>query len=155
MCDYLSMLGLKLNHVSKRGHRWVPTYADEIKVFIGMNILMALHSLPDLDTYWSMNDRLRVDGIAKIMQKHRYKTIKSLSMWRTKLLPILKGCPDCEHVIAHVSLPVQATSRDGWCWGHENIVRHTAHSIVSWPNPKQWLMIHTSDWMPMRDTATM
>ena len=75
MCDYLSMLGLKLDHVSKRGHRWVPTYADEIKVFIGMNILMALHSLPDLDAYWSMNDRLRVDGIAKIMPKHRYKTI--------------------------------------------------------------------------------
>ena len=22
-CDYLSMLGLKLNHVSKRGHRWL------------------------------------------------------------------------------------------------------------------------------------
>ena len=69
------MLGLKLDHVSKKGHRWVPTYADEIKVFIGMNILMALHSLPDLDAYWSMNDRLRVDGIAKIMPKHRYKTI--------------------------------------------------------------------------------
>ena len=46
-----------------------------IKVFIGMNILMALHSLPDLDAYWSMNDRLHVDGIAKIMPKHRYKTI--------------------------------------------------------------------------------
>ena len=24
---------------------------------------------------------------------------------------------------------------------NKNIVRHTAHTIVSWPNPKQWLMI--------------
>ena len=23
--------------------------------------------------------------------------------------------------------------------------RHTAHTIVSWPNPEQWLMIHTSN----------
>ena len=29
----------------------------------------------------------------------------------------------------------------------KNIVRHTAHTIVSWPNPKQWLMIHTSGLM--------
>ena len=26
-------------------------------------------------------------------------------------------------------------------------VRHTGHAIVSWPNPKQWLMIHTSGLM--------
>ena len=31
-----------------------------------------------------------------------------------------------------------------WC---KNIVRHTAHTIVSWPNSKQWLVIHTSDLM--------
>ena len=31
--------------------------------------------------------------------------------------------------------------------GYKNIVRHTAHTIVSWPNPKQWLMIHTSGLM--------
>ena len=25
--------------------------------------------------------------------------------------------------------------------------RHTAHTIVSWPNPKQWIKVHTSDLM--------
>ena len=28
-CDYLSMLGLKLNHISKRGHRTIPLVAGE------------------------------------------------------------------------------------------------------------------------------
>ena len=28
---------------------------------------------------------------------------------------------------------------------HKNIERHTAHTIVSWPNPKQWVIIHTSE----------
>ena len=29
----------------------------------------------------------------------------------------------------------------------KNIERHTAHTIVSWPNPKQWVTVHTSDLM--------
>ena len=29
----------------------------------------------------------------------------------------------------------------------KNINRHTAHTINSWPNPKQWQMGHTSDLM--------
>ena len=27
----------------------------------------------------------------------------------------------------------------------KNIDRHTAHTIVSWPNPKQWVIVHTSE----------
>ena len=27
------------------------------------------------------------------------------------------------------------------------IERHTAHTIVSWPSPKQWVIVHTSDLM--------
>ena len=35
-----------------------------------------------------------------------------------------------------------------WLWRYnKNIERHTAHIIVSWPNPKQWIIVHTSDLM--------
>ena len=30
---------------------------------------------------------------------------------------------------------------------YKNIERHTADTIVSWPNPKQWAIVHTSDLM--------
>ena len=30
---------------------------------------------------------------------------------------------------------------------NKNIERHTADTIVSWPNPKQWVIVHTSDLM--------
>ena len=30
---------------------------------------------------------------------------------------------------------------------HKNIEKHTAHTIVSWPNPKQWKLDHTCDLM--------
>ena len=32
-------------------------------------------------------------------------------------------------------------------WSNKNIERHTAHTVVSWPNSKEWLIIHTSDLM--------
>ena len=30
---------------------------------------------------------------------------------------------------------------------HKNKERHTAHAIISWPNPKQWMIVHTSGFM--------
>ena len=30
---------------------------------------------------------------------------------------------------------------------HKTTERHTAHTIVSWPNPKEWVIVHTSDSM--------
>ena len=32
-------------------------------------------------------------------------------------------------------------------WTYENIERHTADTIGSWTNPKQWVIVHTSDLM--------
>ena len=32
---------------------------------------------------------------------------------------------------------------------HKNIERHTEDTIVSWPNPTQWVIVHTSDLMMM------
>ena len=34
----------------------------------------------------------------------------------------------------------------GW---YKNIEKHTAHTIVSWPNPKHWVIVHTFDSMMM------
>ena len=36
------------------------------------------------------------------------------------------------------------TSPRGVC---KNTERHTAHTIVSWPSPKQWVIVHSSDLM--------
>ena len=34
-----------------------------------------------------------------------------------------------------------------WTNKEKKIVIHRAHSIVSWPNPKQWVIVHTFDLM--------
>ena len=43
--------------------------------------------------------------------------------------------------LEHMSLKVLS------CHYHKNIKRHTADTIVSLPNPKQWVIVHTSDFM--------
>ena len=40
--------------------------------------------------------------------------------------------------------------RSGQC--NKNTKSHTAHTIVSWPNPKQWVIVHTSDLMIIRQS---
>ena len=42
---------------------------------------------------------------------------------------------------------VPVTNRDQFRLNHKNIERHTADTIVSWPYPKQWVIVHTSDLM--------
>ena len=49
---------------------------------------------------------------------------------------------DCVH-IQHMDLALGHDELKN----HINIERHTALTIVSWPNPKQWIMVHTSDLM--------
>ena len=38
---------------------------------------------------------------------------------------------------------------------HKNTERYTVHTIVSWPNPKQWVIVHTSDLMMMIITQSI
>ena len=54
---------------------WFSTSVPEMKAFIAINILMGVHQLPQIESYWSADDRLGVAGIAKIMPKRRFKKI--------------------------------------------------------------------------------
>ena len=53
--------------------------------------------------------------------------------WKQILVMSVLGCP-------MGNMPVSI---------HKNTERHIAHTIVSWPNPKQWAIVHTSDLMMM------
>ena len=48
--------------------------------------------------------------------------------------------------LVHSNNGLALNRRQAVFWTNKNIhvARHTAHTIVPWPNPKQWLMIHTS-----------
>ena len=48
---------------------WKPTTEAEIRSFIAINILLGINQLPDIDCYWSTDDRLGVQVISKIIPK--------------------------------------------------------------------------------------
>ena len=52
-----------------------------------------------------------------------------------------KGLDYCSHRV-HCK---KQTRQIGHNNHYKNLERHTADTIVSWPNPKQWVIVHTSD----------
>ena len=56
-----------------RDSAWHATTIEEMRAYIGVNILMGFHQLPEIDHYWSSDDMLGVPGVMKIMAKHRFK----------------------------------------------------------------------------------
>jgi hypothetical protein len=48
---------------------------DEVRAFIGMNILMGVHWLSEYADYWSSNKYLAVTCVSEIMAKNRYEQI--------------------------------------------------------------------------------
>ena len=54
---------------------WKPTTVEEIKTFIAINILMGIHTLPDLRHYWSSDNLLGVPAVANLVTKTRFKKL--------------------------------------------------------------------------------
>lgn len=58
--------------IQKNGDRFVPTTADELKVFLGINLLMGLKKLPSYRDYWSSIPELRDPYISSLMSVNRF-----------------------------------------------------------------------------------
>lgn len=59
----------------KQSKNWTDTTVEELKATLGMIVLMGIHKLPSLKCYWSSDDILHVEAIARIMTLNRYKKI--------------------------------------------------------------------------------
>lgn len=56
-------------------NNWTPTTVEEIKTYIAIHILMGIHSLPELQNYWSSDPILGIPAIADMMTKNRFKKL--------------------------------------------------------------------------------
>ena len=54
---------------------WADTNLAEIRAYLGVLILMGIHSLPRDEMYWSCDDRLGVPGISKVMPLKKFKKL--------------------------------------------------------------------------------
>ena len=62
-----------------RTHKWWDVTFDEMKVFIGLTLLMGLVKLPRLDLYWTKDSLFHVPLFKAVMDRDRYILI--LKFW--------------------------------------------------------------------------
>ncbi|CAH1962172.1 unnamed protein product [Acanthoscelides obtectus] len=56
-------------------NNWENTSIEEIKVLIGVMIIMGIHQLPHLGNYWSSDPFFTVSPVAQVMPSKRYKKL--------------------------------------------------------------------------------
>ena len=86
---------------------------------------------PALLTYWGL-DKMFPNGLCSATTKMITKIQPLLAFFEAIGL---KKIQELKHVAWHQLLKYKA------------IEKYTAHTIVSWPNPKQWQTVHTSDFI--------
>lgn len=63
----------QLKQVSKPDTNWYPTTPEEMKAFIGVNILMGIDLKPEIDSYWSTDEFLGNMGIQRVFPRDRFE----------------------------------------------------------------------------------
>ena len=112
---------------------WIKKYTPIYRVTMTVRTLKRQHPLSRSRTQWRVYCETGNRVVRRAHCTSRYcdicnycQTKKLHCLWKTTMAAWLH----------HGN-----TNRD------KNIKRHTAHTIVSWPNPKQWILVHTSDLM--------
>ena len=76
-------------------------------------------------------------------QNNNFQCSQGWQFWQILVQPVMKISTK-HHFQCWQLWKVRTLKLHGF---NKNIERHTAHTIVSWPNPKQWVIVHTSDLM--------
>lgn len=55
-----------------RARKWIPTNRNEMKLFLALNMLMGINSLPDMKLYWSSREAVRTPIFSEFMSRDRF-----------------------------------------------------------------------------------
>ena len=61
--------------VKKPDKKWYPTTPDEMKAFIGINIIMGIDQKPAIAHYWSTDPYLGNQGIRSVIPRERFEAL--------------------------------------------------------------------------------
>ena len=59
--------------VSKPNSKWYPATPEEMKAFIGVNIMMGIDQKPEISQYWSTDEYLGNVGIQRVFPRERFE----------------------------------------------------------------------------------
>ena len=76
--DVIDLIVFQTNlYAQQSGKSYSPTNDDEIRSFLGMNVLIGVKKLPSYRDYWSSNPKLNDPFISKLMSQNRFDWILS------------------------------------------------------------------------------
>ena len=75
--DILNRIHFETNLKSVQKNKPAAVTEDELKVFLGINIVMGYHRLPTIKSYWNTAEDLNVPVVSKAMRRERFQTILS------------------------------------------------------------------------------
>ena len=74
--DYLDeIVRCSVAYARSKGDESFVTNRAEISAYLGLNILMGIHRLPQLDMFWDSDEFIGVEGFKKTIPKQRFKTL--------------------------------------------------------------------------------
>ena len=62
-------------YARSKGDQTFTTTRAEISAYLGLNILIGIHELPQLAMYWDSDEFIGVEGFKKTIPKHRFMTL--------------------------------------------------------------------------------
>ena len=74
--DYLDEIArCSVAYARSKGDESFITNRAEISAYLGLNILMGIHRLPQLEMFWDSDEFIGVEGFKKTIPKQRFKTL--------------------------------------------------------------------------------
>ena len=74
--DYLDEIALcSVAYARSKGDESLVTNRAEISAYLGLNVLMGIHRLPQLEMFWDSDEFIGVEGFKKTIPKQRFKTL--------------------------------------------------------------------------------
>lgn len=68
-------------YARSKGDRTFATTRAEISAYLGLNIPIGIHELPQLAMYWDSDEFFGVEGFKETIPKHRFKTLLQATSW--------------------------------------------------------------------------
>ena len=138
---------------------WRP-YVSRIIVITGQNkYLQAYQTPPSMSRIISQKQLLYANCVERNWNDELFGKQLSRCTWDLTI-KIIIGAFIVHNIYLpmmwNISLNFTSVCYNLFFFGYtpKNIIRHTAHNIVAWPYPKQWLIIYTSGLMMIIRSST-
>ena len=73
--ELVAILVEQTNLYARQNGRQFETNSDEIKAFLGINFVMSINKLPNLKSYWQIDEYVGNEGIRNVVTRKRFQGI--------------------------------------------------------------------------------